>query len=80
MEVYRRNRVSETLYSEEPYGRVQAAFNSDGHITLRYTAMTDDRECGPGERIVVLNEEETASIFKLLEKFVGYTKNIDLPY
>lgn len=80
MEIYKRNNQSTEMFSEEAYGRVQAAFNSDGCITLRYTAMTDDREHIDGERIVVLNREETASIFMLLEKFGGYTKGLDLPY
>jgi hypothetical protein len=76
MIVYKRTVNGEVIEREEKQV-TQAAFNSDGQITLRgYDCFNG----GDGyETMCVLNRKETRAIFNLMKEFAALTKN-DLPF
>lgn len=67
--------IKREMQSEEPiedktnyYSCCQASINSDGNITLR----NYDRKSKNSDEIIILSQEETAAIFRLLEKIKNY--------
>lgn len=79
MVIYNRNNTklnTEELYNES-HGCTQAAINSDGCITLRcfnYGEPNDD------EKMIVLSESETRSVFQLFRKIGYYMRDVEIPY
>lgn len=79
MKVFKRKMTSDTI-AEEHNQRWQAAFNSDGGITLRGYNTQFATNGGLEDTILVLNENEVGAIFDLFKKFGKYTKDNDLPF
>lgn len=76
MIVYKRTVNGEVIGREEKQ-ITQAAFNSDGQITLRgYNYFEGDDQY---ETMCVLSRNETRAIFELMKEFAVLTKN-DLPF
>ncbi len=77
MIVYKRTVKGEEVFEREEKQITQAAFNSDGQITLRgYNCSTSVNDY---ETMCVLSKSETKAIFELMEKFAYLTKD-NLPY
>ena len=75
MQIIKR-KMSATKETTEECGRVQASFNSDGHITLRTTNGIEE----DGDMIVVLSHEETSAIVTLFREIKCTLRVQDLPF
>ena len=62
--------------SSEFFTDCQAAFNSDGNITLR----NYDREDKDKDEIIILSNKETHALFALFSRIGQKNKNYDLPF
>lgn len=79
MKVCKSKMTSDTI-AEEHNQRWQAAFNSDGGITLRGYNTQSPTIGGLEDTILVLNENEVVAIFDLFKTFTKFVTDDCLPF